>query len=243
MKQILRPFALAAAFVTAAASNTLAHPDRGEKRPQSFAEAVIPMTEDEWKHEPKFRHTPGNVRAEDMYELFAGNVIVVDQRRGRNFSVGGGPEHALKVIFLGKDGRYVWCAYDKNFDYFSKVNSWAPIKVKHRGRYSPRLDPAIHNDNHNGISPLYDGATGRIAWYGRAGRNKTWVTWDVGHLQERLPRAVWTLCPDFPSAEELGVGVNENQTAITYDKLLEQDPGQRILRPDLITLDPTEPIK
>ena len=79
--------------------------------------------------------------------------------------------------------------------------------------------------------------------YARAGRNKTWVTWNVGHLQERLPRAVWTLCPDFPSAEELGVGVNEKQTAITYDRLIAQDPGKRILRPDLITLDPTEPIK
>ena len=243
MKQILRPFALAAAFVTAAASSAMAHPDRGEKRPQSYAEAVIPMTNKEWKREPKFRHPPGNLRAEDMYELFAGNVLVVDRSRGENFSAGGEPEHALKVIFLGKDGRYVWCAYDKNFDYFSKVNSWAPSKVKHRGTFQHLLDPAIHTNNRPGLGPLYDGETGQIVFYGRAGRNKTWVTWDVGHLQERLPRAVWTLCPDFPSAEELGVGINEKQTAITYDKLLEQDPGQRILRPDLITFDPTELIE
>ncbi len=74
-------------------------------------------------------------------------------------------------------------------------------------------------------------------------RQPGWHTWDVGHLQERLPAAVWTLCPEFPSAEELGVGINKNQTAVTYDKLLEQDPGRRVLRPDLITLDPTEPAK
>ena len=56
-------------------------------------------------------------------------------------------------------------------------------------------------------------------------------------------RYIYTLCPDFPSPEELGVGVNEAQTAITYNKLLQQDPGRRILRPDLITLNPTEVIE
>ena len=240
MKQILRPFALAAAFVAAAASNTLAHPDRGEKRPQTYAEAFISMTGEEAKREPEFRHPPGNVRAEDMYELFAGNVLVVDKARGANFNTYGAPDHALKVIFLGPDGRYLFCGIGGNAEYFISERNWAPSKFKHRKVYLPLLDPAIHAKG-PGLSPLYDGATGQIVHYRH--RNKTWHTWDVGHLQKRLPRAVWTLCPDFPSAEELGVGVNEKQTAITYDQLIAQDPGKRILRPDLITLDPTEPVK
>ena len=239
MKQILRPLALAAAFVAAAAPGTLAHPEGRDQLPRTYAEAVIPMEKKEWVREPKFRHPPGNLRAEDMYELFAGNVLMVDW--GRKYSAIDAPNHALKVIFLGPDGRYHRCDYNNDVAYLYRKNSWAPSKVKHRGRYSPRLDPAIHNDNHNGLSPLYDGETGRIVHYRH--RNSTWHTHDPGHLQERLPRAVWTLCPDFPSAEELGVGVNEKQTAITYDKLLEQDPGQRVLRPDLITLDPTELIE
>ena len=239
MKQILRPLALAAAFAAAATSNTLAHPEGREQLPRTYAEAFISMTEEEYKRQPMYRHPPGNVRAEDMYELFAGNVLVVDF--GRKYSTVGAANHALKVIFLGRDGRYHRCDYDSDLTYIYDEDSWAPSKVKHRGRYSPRLDPAIHNDNHNGLSPLYDGATGQIVFYRH--RNRTWHTWDPSHLQERLPRAVWTLCPDFPSAEELGVGVNENQTAITYDRLLEQDPGKRILRPDLITPDPTELIE
>ena len=239
MKRIMRPLALAAAFVAATASNTLAHPEGREQLPRTYVEAFIPWTEKEFKREPLFRHPPGNVRAEDMYELFAGNVLVVDA--GGKYSTIGAANHALKVIFLGPDGRYVWCSYGTNPSYYLRDDNWAPSKVKHRGRYSPRLDPNIHNDNHNGISPLYDGATGQIVFYRH--RNRTWHTWNVGHLQGRLPRAVWTLCPDFPSAEELGVGVNEKQTAITYDRLLAQDPGQRVLRPDLITPDPTEVIE
>ena len=37
------------------------------------------------------------------------------------------------------------------------------------------------------------------------------------------------------------MGVNQLQTAVTYDALLAQDRGRRILRPDLVTPDPSEP--
>ena len=237
---------LVSALVTAVLLTTVsiatAHPDRGEKRPQTYAEAFIPMTPDEWRREPKFRHPPGNVRAEDMYELFADNVMVVNQ--GREYARDGSTHNIVTVLFFGKDGRFVWCTWnDPPGQYNLWEHSWAPSKVKHRGTLQHLLDPAIHTNKRPGLGPLYDGATGQLILYVRKGQNKTWVTLDAGHLQKRLPRAVWTLCPDFPSAEELGVGVNEKQTAITYDKLLEQDPGQRILRPDLITLDPTELIE
>ena len=39
------------------------------------------------------------------------------------------------------------------------------------------------------------------------------------------------------------MGVNQLQTAVTYDALLAQDRGRRILRPDLVTPNPSEPAK
>ena len=240
MKQFIRTTAFATFMLLTAATGVIAHSDRGEKRPQTYSEAVIPMTKQEFRRETKFRHPPGNVRAEDMYALFAGTVLVVNRGR-KSSTVPGVVNHALKVISIGKDGRYVWCSYGFTSDYYHRENRWAPVKVKHAGTLSPRFDPAIDNDSPYGLSPLYDGNTGQIVWYRH--RDRKWHTKNPGHIQERLPRAVYTLCPEFPSPEELGVGVNEAQTAITYDKLLQQDPGRRILRPDLITLNPTEVIE
>ena len=216
-----------------------AHPDKGQERPQTYAEAFIPITLDELKMEPKFRHSPGNVRAEDMMELIGDRITVIDQ--GRKFNYRGTLSRALKVVVSTKSGRDIACGYGDNGKYALDETNWAPIKFKHDGMLWHRLDPDIDNDNKQGASILYDGATGQIVFF--APRGKNWITWHLGHLQERLPRAVWTLCPDFPSAEELGVEVNEAQTAVTYDKLIAQDPGRRVLRPDLITPDPTEVIK
>ena len=70
-----------------------------------------------------------------------------------------------------------------------------------------------------------------------------WYPRETGHLQERLPTAVYTLCPDFPAADTFGLEINEAQTAHTYPELVAQDPGQRVLRPDLITYDPIEAIQ
>ena len=236
--QIITCAALAAGLFITGTPFATAHPDWNEKLPRSYAEAVISMTEQESKRQSLYRHPPGNVRAEDMAGLFGNTVLVVDF--GRKYSTVGAPNHALKVIFISRNGRYHRCDYegkDGKLTYIYDNDAWAPIKYKHDGKLYHRLDPAIDNDRRQGLSPLYDGATGRIVWYRL---RKIWHTWDVGHLQERLPRAVWTLCPDFPSAAELGVGVNEAQTAVTYDRLIAQDPGRRILRPDLITPDPTE---
>ena len=242
MKQFIRTIAFATFMLLTAANGVIAHSDRGEKRPQTYSEAVIPMTKQEFRRETNFRHPPGNVRAEDMYALFAGTVLVVNRGR-KSSTVPGVVNHALKVISIGKDGRYVWCSYGFTFDYYHRENRWAPVKFKHAGKLFPMLNAAIEKDfnpKRPGISPLYDGTTGQIVWYRL---RKTWHTKNPGHIQERLPRAVYTLCPEFPSPEELGVGVNEAQTAITYDKLLQQDPGRRILRPDLITLNPIEVIE
>ena len=96
-------------------------------------------------------------------------------------------------------------------------------------------------ENPGWFSPVYDAATGDAIWYGPwRGR---WRAWNIGHHQERLPATTWTLCPDFPSAGELGIGVNGLQTGVTYDAVLRQDSGRRILRPDLVTPDPAERAK
>lgn len=64
---------------------------------------------------------------------------------------------------------------------------------------------------------------------------KRWERTTVGHLQQGIPAATWDKCPDFPSAEELGAPVNEAQTSRTYNGLVSQSPGTRILRPDLVS--------
>ena len=240
MKQLLSIAALAAALTLTVVPDGLAHPEK-KKRPQTITENVwTSLRAVNAERTPHYRHPPGNVRAEDMRALFGNTVMVIDQ--GRRFSSSMGlQDHALKIVFMGRDGRYAWCSYDRKAEYIFADETWAPIKVKHDGRLWPRLGDDIKKHNkQNGHGPLYDGTTGQVIMYARQGPQKTWIDWDVGHLQERLPRAVYTLCPDFPPAEELGVEINEQQTAVTYDKLIAQDPGRRILRPDLITPEPTE---
>ena len=241
MIQLIRTSVLSLSLSLIGATAVVAHSDRNEKRPQTYAEAFIPMTRQDFDQnryrQSLFRHSPGNVRAEDIAALFAGKVLVID--RGRNFSkVPGIVDHALKVVFIGRDQRYIWCSYDSESNYWTRKDKWSPVKVLHDGLLWPRFDPAFENDRLHGLSPLYEAESGRIVFYRY--RNKTFHPWNPGHIQERLPAAVYTLCPDFPSPEELGVKVNSKQTAVTYDKLLEQDPGRRVLRPDLVTLNPVE---
>ena len=241
MERAMITFILAVSLFFTGVTFALAHSDRREKRPQIYAEAFISMTKQEYNRQKLFRHPPGNVRVNDMHSLFAGKILVVD--KGRKYStVPGVVDHALKIIFIGNDQRYVWCSYGSTSDYYHRNNRWNPVKYKHDGKFYPLLSTRIPEKDFDpkrpGLSPLYEPETGRIVFYGH--RNGKWHTWDPGHIQERLPRAVYTLCPDFPSPEELGVEVNSKQTAVTYDKLLEQDSGRRVLRPDLVTLNPVE---
>ena len=241
MMRFIKICACVAVMLSAAASVAFAHSERGEKRPQTYEEAFIPLTKDDLKLAGGFRHPPGNVRVDDMLELFSDKVLVVD-RSARFSSDPAVINHAVKVIFLGKDGRYIWCSYGSNFNYFVNKHNWEPSTWKHRRSLFPLLDTATAIKG-IGNSPLYNGNTGQIIWYGYYQKKKRWITWNPGHLQERLPAVVYTLCPEFPSPEELGVKVNSKQTAVTYDKLLEQDLGRRVLRPDLITLNPVETVK
>lgn len=183
---------------------------------------------------------PGNVRAEDYVALFGDTVFVINN--GRPETGYGLPLNRIGVIFIGAEGRYVWCKMNDDGEPRTRDRRWAPEKRTLGPGLTPIFDPSPHDTRpRSGLSPLYDGATGEAIFY--TPNDGLWWDWNVGHLQERLPASTWTVCPDFPSAEDIGVGVNAKQTATTYPELLAQDSGRRILRPDLVTPNPVEPAK
>ena len=182
---------------------------------------------------------PGNVRAEDYAALLGDTVFVInDGRPETGYSI---PLNLIGVIYIGADGRYLWCKFKtKHGEARTIDHRWSP----HKRALGPGLTPIFlpnSKPERGGLSPLYDGATGEAIFY--TPNDGVWWDWNVGHLQERLPASTWTVCPDFPSAEEIGVGVNARQTATTYPELVAQDPGRRILRPDLVTHNPVEPVE
>ena len=221
---------LTAAVTVALGLAACAPGQAGDTVPKTYAEAaaeldLLPIGDPNW---PSHRTPPGNVRAEDMAELFGDRVLISELW---DITIPGFEE--IKVVFMGADGRYAWCAFkDHKRAWFDHV--WRAELRGHTGiGLVPLVNPHIHEARNGGLSPLYDGQTGEIVFYTL--HNRDWWDWNRGHLQERLPAVTWELCPDFPSAEELGVEVNTAQTATTYDALVAQDPGRRVLRPDLVT--------
>ncbi|MYE10511.1 MAG: hypothetical protein F4X99_02380 [Gammaproteobacteria bacterium] len=192
---------------------------------------------------PEHSVPPGNVRAEHLGELLAGSVSV---SRNVEFSE---PEHDLQIVYTGGDGRTVTC--HKNGTSFAgdaRRWSWAPGEVRSNDgtvRSVVRWQARTPGLGEGPLSLLHDGETGEVVWHSDPiGFNLTgrlsWVQRYNGHLQERLPAATWTLCPDFPFAEALGVDVNHAQTATDYGSLVAQDPGRRIRRPDLVSTEAAE---
>lgn len=178
-----------------------------------------------------------NVRAEDLRALLADSVVV-----GYWSSSGfQGGKRAQKLFVAVHSGGGRWRTCTRSLSERIRKGSWST-------RTTPGPDgqvwPAVtHRDRLASTlsTYLYDPVTGEAAIFSR-GRERTepsrrahlW-TLRVGHVQERLPRAVYRMCPNFPSPEALGLGVNEAQTARFYDDLVAQDPGRRVLRPDLVT--------
>ena len=213
----------------------LAPPAFAQNGPASVAEAKAQLATA--KRRPSWRHPPGNVRAEDYHALFGNTVMVVNlfgtwgQQRQKTGAFAG----SLMLVFIGRDGRYVWCSLRTDGQYETSDVRWSARKHTQRGYVYPAL---ANGPGAVLLSPFYDAASGEMIWYGPwRGR---WWDWNIGHLQARLPASTWDICPDFPSAKELGVGINPKQTALTYDGILAQDPGRRILRPDLVTPNPLE---
>ena len=197
----------------------------------------------------RYRTPPQNVAAEDMEALFAGRVFVgwVPSSSGRYSAR---KTRRLSVVYHGPrgadgTGRYAFCNNTRVGQFFLDL-IWWPSIVRKGDREGPVL---IWSQSEKSLYPKfiyrgllvanYDPASGEIVWYRSPGKGPNKGEWFwanyAGHLQERLPAAVYDLCPEFPSPEELGVEVNPAQTADRYDALLAQDPGRRVLRPDLVT--------
>ncbi len=66
----------------------------------------------------------------------------------------------------------------------------------------------------------YNPETGRLV---KSGSYRA-VGW-IGHLQDTIPLAVYSLCPRFPDRRDLGFEVNLKQKSTDYRKLVAQDPG------------------
>ena len=153
------------------------------------------------------------------------------------------PRDIIEVIYTGRDGRFATCVFRLPGKHRSFGNNRWKMRLSVEQGGNRRIPMLLNGRNISGnkgghLLPVYNARTGGLDWY-RVESNY-WFGHGHGHLQKRLPRAVWTACPKFPSAKSLGVGVNEKQTAITYFDLVKQDRGQRILRPDLVTKNPIE---
>ncbi len=195
-----------------------------------------PTSHAEWRgidgthrQRPSWPHPPVNLTPDGHLELFRDAVFVHD--------MWGYPP--VQVQFYGRDGRYLRCNTDDD-GYFWRENTWKPVVEARRNGVTPLLHaPGGGAEGHPRLGHLYDGHTGELASFTEWRRR--WWDWQTGHLQRRLPAAVRDLCPGFPSAEELGIGINHAQTALSYDELVAQDPGDRILRPDLMAPDAVRP--
>ena len=189
----------------------------------------------EWHRTP-----PLNVAAEDMNPLFGGRVFVgwVPSFSGRYSAR---KTRRMSVVYYGPrdadgNGQYAFCNNTKIGSYLLDW-VWWPTIVRKSEREGPVLimAPNRASDRRRLLVANYDPANGEIVWYWSPNKGEWFNANYAGHLQERLPAAVYDLCPEFPSPEELGVEVNPAQTATLYDALLAQDPGRRVLRPDLVT--------
>ena len=186
-----------------------------------------------------YRKPPSNVAADHYHALFGGTVHV--GFAGGRDAFPQHPDDTIEVSYIGSDGRFADCHFGKPGTHYAHGNwRWKMRRYQIGDRREAAFANGRNIDGDNGgvLFPVYNGRTGGLKWY--SGYRKRWVDVRHGHLQKRLPRAVWTACPTFPSAKSLGIGINEKQTAITYFDLVKQDRGQRILRPDLVTKNPIE---
>ena len=198
------------------------------------AEEIFPL---QFKGAP-----PVNIGARDVAKLRSNHVFVghfAAPEPGRKGGV------KLRFSYIRKDGSTISCSIRSGGKY--KIVNWFSWPAKfHDKRLGLLIPGEAQSLTRNDPSPPGFGAsyhnaeTGRIVFLHR-GKNRRWYPRTTGHLQERLPASIYTLCPDFPPAAELGLEINEAQTALTYPELVAQDAGRRVLRPDLITFDAIKP--
>ena len=243
---------LAAAMLAGCVSSTVEERTRpapvgdGYAPERTVAELKLTFEKDTSVRRDNFNPPRGNVRAKDLHALFADKVFV-GYWSASSFHQG---KRALKlnVEVHGSDGiahrcSKGWKSHYNAYDWLSQTASGPDGQVVPllRKRFIVLLNkpvPRVDEGKTNGHVPLYDPASGEVALYhlssGAMSPGDLTLVYP-GHLQERLPRAVYDICPNFPPPERLGLEVNEAQTAKFYDDLLAQDPGRRVLRPDLVT--------
>lgn len=178
-----------------------------------------------------------NVTQKDLMTLLSGKTFVgYEESDGSGLGYG-----AITVRHFMADGNVYSCLVS--------YKTGSPEKDAYGGRPKQWVSSSAENKNlglevfeietieFDGSSTYatiqYNGLTGQIAHVGY--ENNRFRDIRKGHLQNGIPAAVYTACPTYPSAESLGTFVNHNQTAWNYFELLEQDAGDRVIRPDLVT--------
>ena len=141
---------------------------------------------------------PGNVAADHYQDLFGGAVFV-----GFAGGVDDFPDHpddTIEVFHAGRDGRFAICFFGPPGRHYAKGEwRWKMDRepFSDQDRRAPLMvnGPDIGDGNGAVIMPVYNSQTGGMDWYRPV--LEYWFGHAHGHLQKRLPRAVWNACPQF----------------------------------------------
>lgn len=179
----------------------------------------------------RWKELYSNVTADGMNELFRSVAHVgFDAANQNNRDLN---KHALAIKWFDSNGVVHNCVFTTHGIWMNgeeKISSKTIDKPKLKIKYPLLKFGPKKGTGYRAVIHAPDGGTGLyMYWKGY------WWEKKLGHLQKRLPAAVWTACPDFPSAKSLGAKVNHKQTSTNYMELLKQDRGDRVKRPDLIT--------
>lgn len=199
---------------------------------------AITVGYDHWDVQGRFRtrgNVAQNVTQPDLVTLLGGQTFVGYEESNR---VGKG-YGAISVAHYLASGTAQICLLSfrtgKPKDRAYGVREWASTNEynRHFDVFAPRMQIRERDGGFTYGNVQYNADTGQFAEIGAI--PGIWHDIRKGHLQAGIPAAVYTACPEFASAESLGTFVNNNQTSWNYFELIAQDPGQRILRPDLVT--------
>lgn len=193
-------------------------------------------TYDNWGQQSRFS-TPYNVYQnvdyDEIDDLLVGNTVV------GYFEYPGGSEYGGLIVYHYTSDRAHRCFNNGRGDISYENLLWRPVLVPSLRRLLQWPMVTYIEDGGDWQEPQdhdnfqYRAETGElsilISWQGKR--------WDgeKGHIQRGIPAAVYDVCPDFPSASSLGVPLITTQTSTNYFELVEQDPGNRIMRPELVT--------
>ncbi len=171
-----------------------------------------------------------NVTVEHVRPLLSNTARISHFWDGQNMDKGS----YVRIVWYGADGREHICLTDNkgvSGNWEQRTYTGRTIDLKgHKVRYP--LKEHVYEGKPWYQLLRYNGSTGELTTF--IAVNRKWWESDVGHLQARIPAVTWEICPNFPSAESIGAKVNTKQTSRFYKELVQQDPGERILRPQYV---------